>query len=201
MHTCGLSGPERPRVPPEGAPGRVGYVRGSRAGRPGLGQSPELFEAAVSRLAHLRGQPLPRDRGQAQSHLVGAHSPDPLTGTPPALEPAANPDLERLPLGRREDGGPPVSAAARDASPGGGRDGFRKGSVVWSLVRGWVRRSGTGRCRCGRSTRRAAWTSPPAVGVGGVVAVHVVVCCGQPVEFAGVSSDEPSSTKIVSKSD
>src|SRR3954452_7585067 len=200
MHTCGLSGPERPRVPPEGAPGRVGYVRGSRAGRPGLGQSPELFEAAVSRLAHLRGQPLPRDRGQPRSHLVGAYSPDPLTGTPLALEPAANPDLERSPLGRREDGGPPFlrllgthllvagatgSGRARWCghwSGGGSGDPGPVGAGVGDRPEG----------RHGRHPRRRAL---------GMWMTCTLSCAAASLSSSPASRRTSRSTKIVSKSD
>jgi S-DNA-T family DNA segregation ATPase FtsK/SpoIIIE len=137
MHTCGLSvdlhGREYlPRVRRVVAGECVDEVQVDLLS----GQSPEQFEAAVLQLAHTfaasRCRVVVEKPGRIR--LEFTHR-DPLTETVPALETASEPDFERLPIGRREDGSEWLLRLLGTHVLVAGATGAGKGSVVWSLIR------------------------------------------------------------------
>jgi S-DNA-T family DNA segregation ATPase FtsK/SpoIIIE len=137
MHTCGLSvdlnGREYlPRVRRVVAGECMDQVHVDLLS----GQSPEQFEAAVSQLAHTftAGRCRVVVERPGRIRLEFTHR-DPLNTTVEALPPAADPDLERLPIGRREDGGPWLLRLLGTHVLVAGATGAGKGSVVWSLIR------------------------------------------------------------------
>lgn len=136
MHTCGLTVEINGR---EYLPTLRRTVATEHTDRVSVellsGQSPAQFEAVTVQLAHtfeaLRCRVLVDRPGRIS--LEFTHG-DPLeaTVTPVAVEPG--PDLERLPIGRREDGSPWVHRLLGTHLLIAGATGAGKGSVLWSLI-------------------------------------------------------------------
>ena len=61
---------------------------------------------------------------------------DPLAAVVPAVPVPPAPDVEAVPVGRREDGGPRTVRLRGSHTLIGGATGAGKGSVLWSLIRG-----------------------------------------------------------------
>lgn len=137
MHTCGLSvdlhGREYlPRVRRVVAGECVDQVHVDLLS----GQSPEQFETTVSQLAHTfaasRCRVVVERPGRIRMEFTHR---DPLNTTVEALRPATEPDLERLLVGRREDGAAWLLRLLGTHVLVAGATGSGKGSVVWSLIR------------------------------------------------------------------
>lgn len=136
MHTCGLSVSTSSR---EYLPRLRRVVAGEHSDAVMVdllsGQAPEQFEAMTSQLAHtfeaLRCRVVVDRPGRIV--LEFTHG-DPLSETVAMFDPDPDPDLERLPIGRREDGRPWTHRIIGSHLLVAGATGSGKGSVVWSLV-------------------------------------------------------------------
>lgn len=142
MHTCGLSAqvggreylPRICRVVADGYVDRVSVDLLS-------GQAPAQFEASTSQLAHtftaLRCGVVVERPGRIVLEFMHG---DPLAEPVAAFDAEPDPDLERLPIGRREDGTPWTHRLIGTHLLVAGTTGAGKGSVVWSLIRsmGWA---------------------------------------------------------------
>ncbi len=147
MHTCGLSVDANGR---EYLPRLRKVVAGEHADLVTVdmlsGQAPAQFEASTSQLAHtfaaLRCRVLVDRPGRIV--LEFTHG-DPLTETVAMFDAEPDPDLERLPIGRRQDGTPWTHRLIGTHLLVAGATGSGKGSVVWSLIRsmGWAIREGS----------------------------------------------------------
>ena len=137
MHTCGLTVTTGSR---EYLPRLRGVVSGEYTDAVTVdllsGQAPEQFEAATSQLAHtfeaVRCRVIVDRPGRITLEFTRGDS---LAETVAAFETEPEPDLERLRIGRRQDGTPWTHRIVGSHLLVAGATGSGKGSVVWSLVR------------------------------------------------------------------
>jgi S-DNA-T family DNA segregation ATPase FtsK/SpoIIIE len=128
------------------------------------GQSPAQFEAATSQLAHtfeaLRCRVLVDRPGRITVEFTHG---DPLTATVTPVSAEQVPDLERLAIGRREDGSPWVHRLLGTHLLVAGATGAGKGSVLWSLIRAMGPAIRDGAVQVWAIDPRAEWSSLPGL--------------------------------------
>ncbi|WIM97641.1 hypothetical protein ACTOB_001183 [Actinoplanes oblitus] len=124
------------------------------------GQHPDDWAKAAPRLAysfHLReARAFTSDRPDRVVLYFARR--DPLAAVVGPLPVPAAPDLAGLEVGRQEAGSAYRLRLAGSHVLIAGATNSSKGSVIWSLLRSLATGISSGWSRCGRSTRRAAWS-------------------------------------------